>query len=432
MGQIQAVYNSKKMVAEEAITLIKNGNYICVPTGVGEPPVLLRALSAARRNYRDVKIMQILSIQKYDYFDFETAEHIRHHSLFLSAASRHGWSHGVVDTIPNYFSEVPSLIDQELIPVDVVLAFASAMDKHGNFSISLGTDYTMAALRKAKTIIIETNPNVPFAYGNCTINVADVTAVVESEDPVFEVGLPVIGDTEKAIAGYVADLIEDGSTLQIGFGTIPDAVVSQLKHKHDLGIHTEMIGDGIMTLVENGNVTNRHKNVNPGKMFATFALGTKKLYSFMDRNPMIEMHPVDFTNTPHIAAQNDHLISINGTLEIDFAGQCCSESMGPVPYSGTGGQTDFVRAANMSKGGKSFIVTPSTAKQGTISRIVPMLKPGSNISTSKNDVSYVVTEYGVAQLRGKSLKQRALELISIAHPNFRDELREKAKAMHLL
>jgi len=231
---------------------------------------------------------------------------------------------------------------------------------------------------------------------------------------------------QVAIGKYVAELIGDGSTLQIGYGGIPDAVVMQLTHKHDLGIHTEMIGDGILTLVESGAVTNRRKNYLPGKMVATFALGSNKLYRFMDRNPALEIHPVDFTNDPSLAGLNDNLVAINATLQVDLLGQCGSESLGQLPYSGTGGQSDFVRAANRSRGGKSFIVLPSTAKNDTISRIVPVLAPGTHVSTSKNDVNYVVTEYGVAQLRGKSAKERARELIGIAHPAFRAELTEQS------
>ena len=287
----------------------------------------------------------------------------------------------------------------------------------------------MAAVKKARAVVLEVNPNVPFAYGNCHVHISEVAALVESQDPVIAVGLPEIGPLQEAIAKYVADLIEDGSTLQIGYGGIPDAVVVQLKNKHDLGIHTEMIGDGIMALVENGNVTNRKKTFMPGKMLATFALGSNKLYEFMDHNPEVAMHPVDTTNDPFVAAQNDKLVSINATMQIDFLGQCGSESLGAKPHSGTGGQLDFVRAANRSKGGKSFIVLPSTAKDDTISRIVPTLTAGTHVSTTKNDINYVVTEYGVAQLRGKPVHQRVRDLIAIAHPKFRDELTEQAKAM---
>jgi acyl-CoA hydrolase len=264
------------------------------------------------------------------------------------------------------------------------------------------------------------------------VHVSQITGLVEDDTPVMEVGLPKIGPVQEAIGKYVADLIEDGSTLQIGYGGIPDAVVMQLTNKKDLGIHTEMLGDGILTLLEAGVVTNRRKNYMPGKMVATFALGSKKLHQFMDRNPMLEMHPVNFTNDPYLAGQNDNLMSINATLQIDFLGQCGSESLGPLPFSSTGGQTDFVRAANRSKGGKSFIVLPSTAKDDTVSRIAPMLTQGTAVSTSKNEVNYVVTEYGVARLDGKSIKQRALELIAIAHPNFRPELTEAAKKLKLI
>jgi acyl-CoA hydrolase len=420
------------MAAGEAVRQVRNGDFIIVPTGVGEPPTLLTALSEQRRDFRDVKVAQILALRKYGYIDPETVDNVRHVAFFYGGATRPGGQAGWIDFIPNYFSEIPSMIDRGEIPADVVFSMASPMDAHGYFSLSLGTDYTMAAIRKARAVVLEVNPNVPFAYGNCHVHISQVTALVESSEPLIEVGLPKIGAVQEAIGKYVADLIDDGSTLQIGYGGIPDAVVMQLTHKHDLGIHTEMIGDGIHTLVESGAVTNRRKNVNPGKILATFALGSSRLYQFMDRNPMLEMHPVNVTNDPALAGRNDKLVAINATLQIDLVGQCGSESLGCLPYSGTGGQSDFVRAANRSNGGKAFIVLPSTAKDNTISRIVPTLTPGTHISTSKNDINYVVTEFGVAQLRGKSAKQRAQELISIAHPDFRAELTAQAKAINLL
>ncbi len=425
-------YQEKRCSAADALHLVRNGDTIVVPTGVGEPPALLNALSEQRREFLDVKVSQILSVRKYGFFDPETAHHVRPEMYFLSGVSRESTDAGWGNYIPCYFSEMPLMYAKDQLPADVVFALASPIDAHGYFSLSLGTDYTMAAMRKARAVILEVNPHVPFAYGNCHVHISDVSAVVEDETPVAEVGLPNIGEVQQAIAGHVAEMIPDGATLQIGYGAIPDAVVMQLTHKQDLGIHTEMIGDGIMTLVEAGVVTNRRKNYNPGKMFATFALGSKKLYQFMDRNPAMEMHPCDFTNDPFLAGQNDNLISINGTMQVDFVGQCGSESQGWRPYSGTGGQADFVRAANRSHGGKSFIVTPSTAKGDTISRIVPTLSAGTQVTTSKNDVNYVVTEYGVAQLRGQSARARVKALIAIAHPKFRDELTEEAKKMKLL
>jgi acyl-CoA hydrolase len=429
---VQDQYQKKRGTAEDAIDQVKNGDFIIVPTGVGEPPTLLTALSAQRRRFHDVKVGQILAVRKFGYIDPETVEHVRHVAFFFGASTRVGGQSGWIDFIPSYFSEMPSLIERGQIPADVVFSLASPMDRHGYFSISLGADYTMAAVAKARAVVLEVNPNVPFANGNCHVHISQVTALVENDEPITEVGLPKIGPVQVAIGKYVADMIEDGSTLQIGYGGIPDAVVMQLTHKHDLGVHTEMIGDGILTLIESGVVTNRKKTYLPGKMVATFALGSKKLYQFMERNPALEIHPVDFTNDPYLAAQNDKLMAINATLQIDLLGQCGSESLGPVPYSGTGGQTDFVRAANRSRGGKAFIVLPSTAQNDRLTRIVPTLAPGTHVSTGKNDINYVVTEFGVAQLRGKSAKQRAQEMISIAHPDFRAELTEAAKQMHLL
>lgn len=429
---VQDQYKQKLRSAADALTLLRNDDFIIVPTGVGEPPALLNALSEQRRSFRGIKIGQILPVRKFAYFDPETVDHVRHVAFFYGGASRQGGKEGWIDFIPSYFSEMPALIERGLIPADVVFAMASPMDSHGYFSLSLGADYTMAAVAKARAVVLEVNPNVPFAFGNCHVHISQVSALVESSDPLQEVGLPKIGPVQQAIGKYVADMIDDGSTLQIGYGGIPDAVVMQLTAKRDLGIHTEMIGDGILTLIESGAVTNRRKNYLPGKMVATFALGSQKLYRFLDRNPGLEMHPVDFTNDPYLAGKNDKLVAINATLQIDLLGQCGSESLGPTPYSGTGGQSDFVRAANRSLGGKAFIVVPSTAKDDSISRIVPTLTPGTHVSTSKNDINYVVSEYGVAQLRGKSAKQRAQEMIAIAHPSFRAELTEQAKKLKLL
>ncbi len=379
-----------------------------------------------------MKVAQILAMRKYAYIDPQTVAHVRHVAFFYGGATRAGGQAGWIDFIPSYFSEMPSQIERGLIPADVVFSMASPMDAHGYFALSLGADYTMAAVARARAVVLEVNPNVPFAFGNCHVHISQVAALVESSEPVLEVGLPKIGPVQAAIGKYVADLIDDGSTLQIGYGGIPDAVVMQLAHKHDLGIHTEMMGDGLLTLIESGAATNRRKNYLPGKTVATFALGSAKLYRFMDRNPALEIHPVNFTNDPMLAGLNDNLVAINATLQIDLLGQCGSESLGHAPYSGTGGQSDFVRAANRSRGGKAFIVLPSTAKGDTLSRIVPSLSPGTHVSTSKNDIDYVVTEYGVAQLRGKSAKQRARELIAIAHPDFRSELTEQARRLNLI
>jgi len=427
----ESKYQSKRMSAADAVRLVHDGDTIIVPTGPGEPPHLLTALSEQRREFRDVRISQILPLGKFGYFDPETIQHVRHVAYFFGPASRAGGQDGWSDYVPANFSELPVLIKRGLTPADVVFSMASPMDEEGYFSLGLAADYTMAAVGEARAIVLEVNPNVPYSYGACRVHLSQVSALVESDDELPVVGLPTIGPVQEAIGKQVAEMIPDGATLQIGYGGIPDAVVMQLTHKRDLGIHTEMVGDGILTLVEAGAVTNRLKNIHPGRMFATFALGSKRLYQFMHRNPMLELHPVDVTNDPFLAGQNDHLIAINATMQVDLIGQCGSESLGFSPVSGTGGQSDFVRAANRSNGGKAFIVLPSTAKGNSISRIVPTLSPGTHVTTSKNDVNYVVTEYGVAQLRGKSAKQRAEALIAIAHPDFRAELREAAQKMRL-
>ena len=422
-------YTAKRCSAGQALDVLRDGDMILVPTGVGEPPTLLTALSEQRTRFRGVRVAQILAMRKFGYFDQETAAHVRHAALFFGGASRAGGQAGWCDFIPNYFSEIPSLIERGQMPADVVFSMASSMNAQGYFSLSLGADYTMAAVAQARAVVLEVNPNVPFAHGQCHVHISQVTALVENDDPILEVGLPTIGPVQEAIGAYVADMIEDGSTLQIGYGGIPDAVVMQLTAKRDLGVHTEMFGDGLLKLVECGAVNNSRKTLLPGKMVATFALGSNRLYQFMHHNPMIEMHPSNFTNDPYIAGQNDKLMAINASLQVDLLGQCGSESIAHLPYSGTGGQVDFVRAANRSRGGKAFIVLPSTAKDNTISRIVPALSPGTHATTSKNDINYVVTEYGVAQLRGKSAKQRAEALIAIAHPDFRSSLREAANKM---
>ncbi|MEO7106116.1 MAG: 4-hydroxybutyrate CoA-transferase, partial [Rhodoferax sp.] len=270
----QSLYEQKRMSAVDAMGLVHNGDTIVVPSGVGEPPALLTALSEVRHRFEDVRVSQILPIRKYGYFDPDTASHVRHIAYFFSGISRPGGQEGWVDYIPSYFSEIPVLLERGLLAADVVFSIASPMDEHGYFSLSLGTDYTMAALARSRVVVLEVNPNVPFAFGNCHIHISQVTALTESTDAISEVGLPKIGPVQEAIGKYVADMIPDGATLQIGYGGIPDAVVMQLTSKHDLGVHTEMLGDGILSLVEAGVVTNRRKNYYPGKMLATFALGS--------------------------------------------------------------------------------------------------------------------------------------------------------------
>jgi acyl-CoA hydrolase len=288
----------------------------------------------------------------------------------------------------------------------------------------------MEAITKAGKVVVQVNPHAPRTFGNCHIHISEIDHIIICEEPLKEMDIPAISLVEEAIGGYLSELVGDGATLQMGWGGIPNAVCQAMLKKKDLGIHTELMSDGIVDLMLAGAVNNSRKNINRGKSLGTFALGTKRLFKFMNENPMIEMHPVDYINDPYVIGQIDNMVAINATIQVDLLGQCCSESFGHLQWSGTGGQADFARGANRSRGGKAFICTASTAKKGTVSCIVPTLAPGASVTTSKNDVDHVVTEFGVAKLRGQTARQRALNLINIAHPDFRGELMEAARRMN--
>ncbi len=430
MSRWQSMYEQKLVSSAQAAAGIGSGEHIWFPVGAGEPHSFLEALVARRKELTDVNIHQILPVRPW-YFKQEDAAHIRHRSWFTSGASRGAVQGGWADFVPNYFHEVPKLL-REYWDVDVAATIVSPMDEHGYFSISLGTDYIWEATKKAGKIIVEVNPQAPRCHGNCQLHISQVTQVVESTDPIPELPIPAITEIDEIIGAYVAELIPDGATIQIGFGGVPNAVCKALSSKRDLGVHTEMVTEGLMELCESGAVNNSKKTLDRGKLVGTFAWGSKRLYEFMNNNPMVEMHPVDYTNDPYIIGQQDNMIAINATIEVDLLGQCCSESMGSKQWSGTGGQADFFKGANRSKGGKGFVTTPATAKGGSVSRIVPTLSPGAVVTTSKNDVDHVVTEFGVAKLRGRTARERALSLIAVSHPDFREELRRSAQEMNLI
>jgi acyl-CoA hydrolase len=421
-------YQQKLCTPAQAAAIVASGDHLCFPICAGEPTLLVRALAARKHELSGVVVNQQHHLCP-DYLTSDSAPHIRVNSWFTSHVSRKAVQNGWADFVPNYFHEVPKLL-REYWPVDVAGTVVSPMDEHGFFTCSLSVAYTMEAIKKAKKVVVQVNPNAPRTHGNCHIHVSEVDCIIECNDPIIELQPPPVSPVEEAIGNYIAELIEDGSTLQLGIGGIPNAVCKALMQKRDLGIHTEMITDGMVDLMLGGAVNNSRKSTHQGKTIGTFALGTKRLYDFMDENPMIEMHPVDYTNDPYNIGKNDRVVSINATIEVDLLGQCCSESLGHVQWSGTGGQADFVRGANISRGGKSFITTASTAKNGLVSSIVPVLKPGASVTTGKNDVDYVVTEYGVAKLRGQTARQRALNLIKVAHPDFRDQLLHEAQQMN--
>jgi len=428
----QSLLAQKRMNAYDAVKLVKDGETVVLPCGAGEPPLLLRTISEHRREFKNVSIAQLLQFLPFDYIDASTVDNIRHVAYMLGECTRAGAQAGWVDILPCHFSELPRMLRRGDLPVDVVLSIASPMDEEGYFHLSMAPDYTLAAIERAHTVVLESSSQCPTTYGDCRVHISQVTAVVESDSPMPRLPSPPMGEVERTIGQYVADLVPDGATLQIGWGGIPNAVMADLMHKKDLGIHSEMIGDSILPLIEAGVINGSRKTIDRGKIIGTFAAGSPALYKFIDRNPMVEMHPCDYVNMPYVAGQNDNLISINASLQVDLLGQCGSESLGARPFSGSGGQFDFVRAANISNGGKAIIVLPATAKGGTQSRIYSTLPAGTHVTTLKNDVGYIVSEFGVAKLRGKTLRERALAMISIAHPDFRDELKHQAKTLNLI
>ena len=421
-------YQQKLCTPAQAAATVISGEHLCFPICAGEPTLFVQALADRKQELAGVVVNQQHHLNP-AYLNEESVPHIKVNSWFTSGVSRKAVQNGWADFVPNYFHEVPKLL-REYWPVDVAGTVVSPMDEHGYFTCSLSVAYTMEAIKKAKRVVLQVNPNAPRTYGNCHIHISQVDHIIECNDPIIELKSPVVTSVEEAIGAHIAELIENGSTLQLGIGGIPNAVCRALMNKKDLGIHTEMMTDGMVDLMQCGAVNNSKKITHTGKSIGTFALGSKRLYDFMNENPMIEMHPVDYTNDPYNIGKNERVVSINATIELDLLGQCCSESLGLVQWSGTGGQADFVRGANISNGGKSFITTASTAKKGTVSSIVPSLKAGAAVTTGKNDVDYVVTEFGVAKLRGQTARQRALNLIGIAHPDFRAELMDAAKKMH--
>ena len=418
---LKQIYESKVVTAKQAAEKIKSGNRVVTGHACGEPTEVINAMVSSCEDYENVEIVHMVAMGKCEYAKPEMEKHFRHNSLFVGGNTRDAVSSGKADFTPCYFSEVPALFKEDL-PVDVALIQVSMPDEHGFCSFGVSVDYTKPAAKYAKLVIAEVNDKMPRTMGDSFIHVSEIDYIVESSHQIIELAPPKIGEIEKAIGEHCASLIEDGSTLQLGIGAIPDAVLLFLKDKNDLGIHSEMISDGVVELVESGVITNKAKTIHPGKIVVTFLMGTQRLYDFAHNNPMVEMYSVDYVNDPTVIMQNSKMISINSCVQVDLMGQVASESVGLKQISGVGGQVDFVRGANMCKDGKSIMAMSSTAAHGKISKIVPLLDEGSAVTTGRNDVNYVVTEYGIAKLKGKNLKDRARALINIAHPNFKEGL----------
>ena len=358
--------------------------------------------------------------------------HFRHKSLFVGPADRKAVNEGKADYFPIFLYQIPELFVHGTLPLDAAIIQTSPPDAHGFLSFGVEDLATKSAAENAKQLIIQVNDKMPRTLGNCFIHISKATKIVETSEDLPELIIKPPTETEQKIGEYIADLVEDGSTLQLGIGGIPNAVLSIMDNKKDLGIHTEMVSDSVMEVIQKGIITGTKKTLHQGKVVATFLLGTKKLYDFAHNNPLFEMHPVDYCNDPFIIAQNEKMIAINSAIEVDLTGQICSDSIGYRIYSGIGGQVDFIRGAARSKGGKPSTAVPATANKNTVRKIVPHLKEGAGVVTSRRDVHYVVPEYDVANLHGKSLRRRAEALIKIAHPNFRNELIYHAKKRNII
>ena len=427
------LYRRKVTTAAEAVKSISSGQHVWIHGGCNNPIELIEALVGRAGELENVELIHILTFGKAEYTEAKYARSFRHRALFTGHNVRQAVNEGRADFVPIHLSMIPRLLYDGHIKADVALIQISPPDEHGFCSFGVGIEVTKAAAELAGTVIALVNKQMPRALGDAFIHVSRLTHVVEVDRPVLELPqVKEIGEVAKAIGHNIADLIEDGATLQMGIGEIPDAVLLFLKSKRHLGIHTEMFSDGVVELFESGVITNEAKTLHRGKIVASFVLGSQKTFDFIDNNPFCEFRPSDYVNDPFVIAQNDKMVAINSALAVDITGQVCADSIGRSIYSGFGGQVDFIRGAARSKGGKPVIALPATAKQGTVSRIVDALAEGSGVVTTRADVHNVVTEYGTAALFGKSLRERAQALIAIAHPDFRDELRAAARKRNLL
>lgn len=415
-------YRRKSTSPAEAVQCIQSNMRVYIHPGCAEPEALVEALLERGPSVKNVEILHLMTTGRADYIAPQMEGHFRHNAMFIGGNVRQAINEGRADYTPIFLSQVEDLFEGGQIPIDVALIQVSPPDAHGYCSFGVGVDATLTAARCAKLVVAQVNDHMPRTFGDSFIHVKDIDVVVEVSRPLCELKPHQITDVHRAIGRRISGLIEDGATLQLGIGGIPDAVLRELTNHRDLGIHTEMLSDSVIPLIEEGTINGSCKTIHRGKIILGFVLGSKKLFDYVHNNPVFEFHPNKYTNDPWVISQNDRMVAINSALQVDITGQVCADSIGTSFYSGIGGQVDFIRGASQSKGGKSFIAIPSTAKNGTISRIVPMLDPGAGVVTSRGAVHYVVTEFGVAYLHGRTIRQRAEALIEIAHPKFRSEL----------
>lgn len=426
-------YNRKVVSADDAVKAIKSGDKILIHSNCAFPSTLVEAMVKRKDELFDIEIFHALTVGDLPYLGPSMKGHFRLNASFIGQNSRKAVQEGLADFMPIFLYEVPQLFIKGKIQLDVALIHVSIPDEHGFCSFGVEVGLTKSGAERAKTVIALVNKNMPRTLGDSFIHINKINYIVEVDEEIRELpqndknlSLEQL-NIYKQIGSHVAGLIDDGSTLQLGIGAIPEAVLKYLNNKKALGIHSEMFSDGVIELVENGVITNEMKSIHPGKIIAGFVLGTRKLYDFIHNNPLLEFHPQEYVNDPFVIAKNKKMVAINSAIEVDITGQVCSDSIGAKFYSGFGGQLDFIRGAAHSEEGKPIIALPSTTKDFKISRIVPFLKPGAGVITGRGDVHYVVTEYGIAQLFGKSIRERVKELSKIAHPNFRDDLLKYAK-----
>lgn len=425
-------YRSKCVSASRALEAVHSGDRVWIQSGCGTPSVLVNELVAIASRVRDVEVVHMMTLGSADYTRPEFEGHFRHRGLFLGANVREAIAAGRADYTPIFLSEIESLFESGALPLDVVLMQVSPPDAHGFVSLGTTVDCTLTAARTAKTVIAEVNRRMPRTHGDTFIHVSRISAFVETSRALLELHAEPCTEVHLRVARNVASLIPDGATLQTGIGGISEAVLRCLGDKRDLGIHTEMCPDGVVDLIESGVLNGERKSLHRGKSVVAFVLGTQRLFDCIHENPSFEFRPISYTNDPFVVAQNDRMVAINSALQIDLTGQVCADSLGTRPYSGFGGQLDFIRGAARSKGGVPIIALPSTAMHGDVSRIVPVLEPGAGVVTSRADVHYVVTEHGIAYLHGKSLRERAKALIAIADSHFQQELEDFAVRAHYL
>jgi 4-hydroxybutyrate CoA-transferase len=427
----QQVYRAKICSPDEAVQAIRSHNRIFMTGNCSVPRELLGALVRRALELEDVEVVQVLTIGPAEYVEPRMEGHIRVNSLFISANVRQAVNEGRADFTPILLSQIPqALRDPSLLQPDVAMIHCSPPDEHGFCTYGVEVGLTKPAAEAARIVLAEVNDRMPRSLGDSFVHVSRLTHIVPVSYPIVEVPMGSPGEMQRQIASHIAELIPNGATMQMGLGEIPDAVLFYLQDKRDLGVHTELFSDGIIDLIDTGVVTNAAKTLHRGKVISGFALGSQRLYDYMDNNPIFEFHPQDYINDPFVIAQNAKQVAINSALEVDLTGQVCADSIGTLFYSGVGGQLDFIYGASRSPGGIPIIALPATAKVGTISRIVPTLKVGAGVVTTRNHVHYIVTEYGIASLFGKSIRQRVKALINIAAPQFRDELTFFAKQQH--